>query len=363
MGEQTGTRIGANDPFGAGAPCESAAECRVRRAEIEGESEPPIDGAEPLNQAVDGCRPQKVDGSEPERARAMQTASPPLKQWGRFGVVGGHGLFRELRLTRSARGPRWVPMSIATILKAKPANWLRRIGRAIVDGVLPPRCLGCGELVDEPSSLCAGCWRRLTFFARPWCAVCGLPFPHPMEDNAVCADCAREKRSWDRARAVMRYDKNSRHLILALKHGDGTHMAGAFGRWMHRAGGEVLSGADLLVPVPLHWTRLFQRRYNQAALLAQAIRRAGGPPAAVDWLVRRRRTPPQGRLGVLARGRNVRSAFAVRRGCDVAGKRIVIVDDVMTTGATLDECARVLRRAGAESIAALTLARALRSGA
>jgi ComF family protein len=184
-----------------------------------------------------------------------------------------------------------------------------------------------------------------------------------MGEDAICADCARGERSWHRARAVMRYDKHSRHLVLALKHGDRTHTAAAFGRWMHRAGRDVLAGTDLLVPVPLHWTRLAARRFNQAALLAQAIRAAGGPPVAVDWLVRRRRTPSQGRLGPSARARNVRAAFALRPGRSVAGLRIVIVDDVMTTGATIEECARVLRRAGANSVGALTLARALRYGA
>jgi ComF family protein len=132
---------------------------------------------------------------------------------------------------------------------------------------------------------------------------------------------------------------------------------------MHRAGGEVLGGADLVVPVPLHWTRLAQRRYNQAALLAHAIRAADGPPVAADWLVRRRRTPPQGHLGPRARERNVQGAFAMRPGRDIAGKRVVVVDDVMTTGATVDECARVLKRAGAVSVGVLTLARALRTGA
>ena len=133
---------------------------------------------------------------------------------------------------------------------------------------------------------------------------------------------------------------------------------------MHRAGSEVLAGADLLVPVPLHWTRLFQRRYNQAALLAQAVRSAGGPEVAADWLVRRRRTPMQGHLGPAARERNVHGAFAMRARRSVAGKRAVIIDDVMTTGATVEkECARVLKRAGALSIGVLTLARALRTGA
>ncbi len=229
--------------------------------------------------------------------------------------------------------------------------------------MLPPRCLACGETVEEPEALCGRCWGGIAFFTPPWCAGCGLPFPHPMGEDAVCADCARERRAWDRARAVLRYDKNSRRLILGLKHADNTPVARAFGQWMQRAGGEVLTGADLVVPVPLHWTRLAQRRYNQAALLAHAIRAAGGPPVAPDWLIRRRRTPSQGHMGPGARQRNVRGAFAMRPGRDIAGKRIVVIDDVMTTGATVDECARVLKRAGAEFVGVLTLARALRTGA
>jgi ComF family protein len=249
-------------------------------------------------------------------------------------------------------------MAFAASLPAR----LRRFGRAVVDGILPPRCLACGAIVGEPDALCAGCWASINFFAPPWCAVCGLPFPYPVGDGAVCADCARERRSWDRARAVLRYDKNSRRLVLMLKHGDQTHLADAFGRWMRRAGAEVLDGADVIVPVPLHWTRLFARRYNQAGLLAHAIHAAGGPPVAPDWLVRRRRTPSQSRMGAAARARNVGGAFALRPGTSVAGKRVVVVDDVLTSGATAEECARVLRRAGAGFVGVLTLARALRAG-
>jgi ComF family protein len=150
--------------------------------------------------------------------------------------------------------------------------------------------------------------------------------------------------------------------VLGFKHGDRTHAARAFGRWMQRAASDILAGADLLVPVPLHWTRLFQRRYNQAALLAQAIRAAGGPPVAADWLVRRRRTPSQGHLGPAARERNIRGAFAPKKGRSFAGKRVVVIDDVLTTGATVEECARVLKRAGAASVNVLTLARAVRVG-
>ena len=252
-------------------------------------------------------------------------------------------------------------MQLSATAAARFREIARRVGRAVVDGVLPPRCLACGATVGDPDALCGKCWTALSFFAPPWCAVCGLPFPHPIAEDAVCADCARERASWDRARAVLRYDKYSRPLVLGLKY-DRTHLARALGGWMRRAGGEMLDGVDLLVPVPLHWTRLFARRYNQAGLLAHAIHAAGGPPVAPDWLVRRRRTPSQGRLGPGARTRNVRGAFALRQGRDVVGRRLVIVDDVLTTGATAEECARVLRREGAAFVGILTLARALRAG-
>jgi ComF family protein len=242
-----------------------------------------------------------------------------------------------------------------------PARF-RQIGRVVIDGILPPRCLACGATVGEPDTLCPVCWASMTFFAPPWCARCGLPFPHPMGEGAVCAECARGDMSWHRARAVLRYDKHSRRLILSLKHGDRTHLAPALGRWMRRAGGDMLDGVDLLLPVPLHWTRLFVRRYNQAGLLAHAIHASGGPAVAPDWLVRRRRTPSQGHLGPGARVRNVRGAFALRPGRSVEGRRVVVVDDVLTTGATAEECARVLRRAGAEFVGILTFARALRAG-
>jgi hypothetical protein len=134
-------------------------------------------------------------------------------------------------------------MEASATFTARTSDRLRRIGRVLVDGVLPPRCLSCGEIVEQPDALCSRCWSGITFFAPPWCVLCGLPFPHPMGEDAVCGECARERPIWNQARAVLRYDKNSRRLLLGFKHGDHTHSAAAFGRWMHRAGSEVLAGA------------------------------------------------------------------------------------------------------------------------
>jgi len=240
---------------------------------------------------------------------------------------------------------------------------LRRTGTVLLDLVLPPRCIACGEEVDAVNALCVACWRKVTFLGEPCCACCGLPFDHDLGAGALCGACAEARPAYDRARSALRYDDGSRGLILAFKHGDRLHGAPAFGDWMRRAGAALLADADLLMPVPLHWTRLLSRRYNQAALLAHAIHRADGPRVAPDWLTRRRRTPSQGELGPEGRLRNVRGAFRLKPGKSVRNLKIVLVDDVLTTGATLEECARVLKRAGAARVDALALARSLRTAA
>jgi len=235
---------------------------------------------------------------------------------------------------------------------------LRRATRAALDAVLPPRCLACGEIVADDGVLCAACWKEMAFLGPPHCACCGLPFEYAEQHGALCGACVGDPPPFDRARSVLRYDEASRGLVLSFKHGDRTHMAPGFATWMRRVGAELLADADYLVPVPLHWTRLFLRRYNQSALLARAIRAQGGPPVAPDWLRRAKRTRSQGELGREGRFSNVRGAFRLTKGREVRGLRLVLVDDVLTTGATVRECARVLRRAGAARVDVLTVARA-----
>ncbi len=239
---------------------------------------------------------------------------------------------------------------------------LTRGGRFLLDAILPLRCYGCGQIVPAQSSLCSACWSGLTFLGEPCCACCGLPFPFDQGKGALCPACIAEPPSFDAARAALLYDAASRPLILAYKHGDRTEAALPFARWMQVAGWSFLEEAELILPVPLHRWRLFRRRYNQSALLAQALARESGVPLALDLLRRVKATPSQGRRSRAARRRNVAGAFALSPAAAslVEGRHVLLIDDVMTSGATLDEASKVLRRARPKKITVLTLARVLR---
>lgn len=253
-----------------------------------------------------------------------------------------------------------MPASLA--LPSGAARVLRGAGNRMLDAVLPPRCLACGAIIEAAHALCASCWPRVRFLTEPLCASCGVPFEFEVAGGSVCAACAGTSRPWAIARAAIAYDDGSRAFILAFKNGDRTSAARTFAPWMAASGRRLLIEADLLVPVPLHWTRLFARKYNQAALLAQAVGRLAGRAVAVDLLRRSKRTRKLGTSGPRERAETVRAAFTVaeRRRRELVGRRVLLIDDVFTTGSTAAACARTLLRAGAAAVDVLTLARVVR---
>ncbi len=231
-------------------------------------------------------------------------------------------------------------------------------GQKALDFLIPPLCLGCDASVTADQTLCAECWKAIHFIERPFCARCGAPFDLPVEEGTLCAACLAEEPPYDLARSAILYDEASKPIILRFKHADRLHPVPALGAWMVRAGADIWPIADLIVPVPLHRWRLWRRRYNQAALLAQAIGKALGKQVAIDLLVRHRATPSQGRMNKKERHENVSGAFALSSRAEVAGKRIVLIDDVLTSGATVAEAAKILKKNGAAAVHVVTLARA-----
>lgn len=241
-----------------------------------------------------------------------------------------------------------------------PAKVLQAATRAALDLVLPPLCLSCREQVLEPGTFCPRCWGQLHFLGAPCCAQCGTPFPHEVAPGLRCPDCLAAPPPYSAARACWRYGEAAAAAIVAFKHADRTEHAQALARHMVRAGAALLEPADtLLVPVPLHWGRLWRRGYNQAALLAAAIARISGRRTVQDALLRKRATPSQQGLNRQARVRNVARVFAINpaRRDRLAGATVVLVDDVLTTGATATACCHALLGAGVRDVRVLTVAR------
>lgn len=235
-------------------------------------------------------------------------------------------------------------------------------GRLALDAVLPPRCIACGDLVGAGTALCGPCWTGLELIAAPHCARCGLPFAYDQGPDALCGGCAASPPAFDRARQALRYNDLSAKLIVGFKRADRTHQLPAFAAWLQRAAGMMLEEADMVCCVPLHRSRLLSRRFNQSALMALALGRLGRRPVAVDLLERCRATASQGGLNRNQRFENLRGAIVVRprRAALCDGRRVLLVDDVYTTGATVEACARALKRGGAAAVDVVTLARVVR---
>ena len=244
-------------------------------------------------------------------------------------------------------------------LTQNTARRVKMAGAMVIDTLLPPQQL----LGLEADPIAKRMWADVTFLDAPWCEACGLPFEYAVPGGSLCARCAVKRPILDRARAAMAYDDGSRALILSFKHGGRTEGLASFAAQMRRAGRDLLTEADMLIPVPLHPTRLIKRRYNQAALLGRALSKVTPAEFAPDILFRTKRTQSQGGFNARARIANVRGAFAVKQADRIKGCKLILIDDVYTTGATLEACARVLKRAGAAKVDGICLARVAKAAA
>ncbi|MBI3440332.1 MAG: ComF family protein [Proteobacteria bacterium] len=241
----------------------------------------------------------------------------------------------------------------------KKKNRFSDLWEATINALLPPRCVATGEIVDAQGMVSPVFWAQLQFIEDPFCKTCGSPFSFNLPTGALCAACMEQEPLFDQSRSAVTYNEASRKLVLAFKYGDRLHTVHTFVPWMIRAGQELIGQADCIIPVPLHARRLRERRFNQSALLAQAIATRTGKDYLPDTLLRIRHTTPQNGLSAKDRDRNVRGAFVVKK-CShatVRDKNLLLIDDVFTTGATLNECARILKSAGAETVNVLTIAR------
>jgi ComF family protein len=241
---------------------------------------------------------------------------------------------------------------------------LRATLGALADLLLLPVCISCRRRVESHGLLCGDCWGKIEFIAPPICARLGVPLPYETTEPCLSAAAIANPPRYDRARAVARYSATMRDLIHSFKYGDRHEGLPLFGRWLAAAGAELLADAELIVPVPLYRARLWSRRFNQSALLAREVGKLSGVPVDCFLLARVKRTETQVGLTAAQRRKNVSGAFRVARDrASLRGKRILLIDDVITTGATAEACARKLKRAGAASVDVLALARAVGPGA
>jgi len=240
-------------------------------------------------------------------------------------------------------------------------SFIKSLRHAVLNTLLPPACLACDTPVDADGQFCLTCFKRANFVSSPFCQLCGVPLPYASGAGrtGACIKCEAAPPPYGTARAALRYDDVAQALILPFKYADRTELARGLALLMARAGADLLAGANILVPVPLHITRLRARRYNQSALLANALSRITGLPVAPDVLIRVKATAPLAKMGLAARQAELQDAILVRpnRESLVFGKTVLLIDDVMTSGTTAEACAAALLAAGARRVDVLTAAR------
>ena len=238
---------------------------------------------------------------------------------------------------------------------------IRPVAKRLLDIVYPPHCISCGVDIDKNGNVCAKCWGDISFITDPQCNVCGFPFDFEMQEGSICAGCTKNMPHFSKARAVFLYDDSSYRMITSFKYNDRVENRLAYARWMVRAGAGMLHEADLIIPVPLHFFKLIMRQYNQAALLAHELAKIVDKQVLANAITRKKYTKTQAVFSHKGRFKNIKGAFQINPKYQnlIANKKILLVDDVITTGATANECAKILLKSGAGRVELLTLAKTL----
>jgi ComF family protein len=238
---------------------------------------------------------------------------------------------------------------------------LKPVLNHLLDIIYPPRCISCGDNVHENGSICAKCWSDINFITNPQCNICGFPFDFEVSADALCSGCIKTKPSFSKARAVFIYDDASYNMIKSLKYHDKTENCAAYARWMSRVGSEMINDTDIIIPVPIHFSKLILRKYNQAALLAHGLAKTSNKKILSNAIIRKKNTKSQAEFSYKERFNNIKGAFKINSEYldALKNKNRLLIDDVITTGATVEECTKMLLRAKVAKVEVLTLAKTL----
>ena len=238
----------------------------------------------------------------------------------------------------------------------------RRIWDSVINFIFPQQCCICKNYLGIDGSFCLSCAGKFNLITNPKCACCGLPFEFKLKNGKelLCPKCLKKAYKFDKAVSTVRYDEFSKKIILPLKHADKTQYAKSIASMMSMSGRKLAKESDYIIPVPIHITRMLKRKYNQASLIATYLSKIYSKPVLYTTLLRVKSTPSQGHLSTLERKQNVSGVFSVKNPAKIKGKNILLIDDVFTTGATVNECARVLKKNGANKVFVLTFARVVK---
>jgi len=378
-----GDAIEAEDAIGLTGGGDRGGEQRGGRAEIGGKREGPLHGGEAVEEVVDDAAEQEIGAIDAARQgapamaveqRMVENARRAFGHWPPLWVaIDAPSKQRAMAMPRRAgydpdmeqeAGDSEVADDVRVRLLSRLAAGVLTAGRAAADLALPPQCLACDAPTGQHGGLCVACWTKLKLIEKPYCARLGVPFAYDLGPNALSAEAIADPPPFDRCRAVAVFDDTARALVHGLKYRDRLDLAAWMAGWMRRAGADLIGEAEVIVPVPLHRRRLWWRRFNQAAALAGALANQTGKPFRPLVLARIRATEQQVGLTHDQRDKNVRGAFRVpiERKAEISGKRVLLVDDVYTTGATVKAATRALVRAGAAAVDVLVFARVVREG-